>query len=426
MKIINKKSKTTDFFNWSILLIISLTSIMAGIYRDGFAALFPFLQKEFHLTRTQLGLHSTLFYLTSAFVSIYTGRLVDIKGSKWGLVISSSLMGILYILHSILPNFPAILFLAALTGLSISLNLPTVNKCIVNWFPQKQRSTALGIQSMAFPIGGLLGAVLLPHFGTILGWRKTIILPGLMALLIALFIYQFYREKKRVKNNLLEDNKNYLSFWQCFFQLLKNRELIKISVFGFFLGMMGNTITAHFTLFLFLDYNLSETVAGLGFAIVQLGSIIGRAAWGIFCDKILKSDKRKTFLYMGLLFFFTTMMISLVYFHLSLPKVILFCSAFLLGFSGYGWPGIFNASIAEVVEEENVGIAIGLASLFMRSGMMIAPPIFGYIADLSSSYSLSWFLLGIIMLGASFAQYYLATKKRKNLKSDITILKVDL
>lgn len=57
-----KKNNTEVNFNWSILLIISITSIMAGIYRDGFAALFPFLQKDFNLTRAQLGLHSTLFY----------------------------------------------------------------------------------------------------------------------------------------------------------------------------------------------------------------------------------------------------------------------------------------------------------------------------------------------------------------------------
>lgn len=412
MKLNIKKNKTKVNFNWPILLIISTTSIMAGIYRNGFAALFPFLQKDFQLNRAQLGLHSTLFFFTSAFVAIYTGRLVDLKGTKWGLVFSSSIMGIFYILHSIAPNFAAILFIAALTGLSVSLNLPTINKCVVNWFPQKQRSTALGIQSMAFPMGGLLGAMLLPHLGSIYGWRKTIILPGLMALFFALFISYFYQEKRKVNNHLLDCDKNNVSFWKCFFQLIKNRELIKISVFGFFLGMMGNSITAHFSLFLFLDYNLSETVAGIGFAIVQLGSILGRATWGILCDKILKSNKRKTFLYMGLLFAFITMIISLILQNINPSIDILFPLAFLVGFSGYGWTGLFNASISEIVKEDNVGIAIGLASLFMRSGMMVAPPIFGYIADIKGSYKLSWLLLGIIILFASFAQY-LSSKKIK-------------
>ena len=92
-----KKNKTKDNFNWYILFIISLTSVVGGIYRDGFAALFPFLQRDFNLTRAQLGLHSTLFYLTSASVALYTGRLVDLKGSKWGLVFGSFALGIFFI-----------------------------------------------------------------------------------------------------------------------------------------------------------------------------------------------------------------------------------------------------------------------------------------------------------------------------------------
>lgn len=401
-----------DKFNWYILFIVSLTSLVAGIYRDGFAALFPFLQKEFNLTRAQLGLHSTLFYFSSAFIAIYTGRLVDLKGSKWGLMFGSSIMGIFYILHSIVPNFKAILFMAALTGLAVSLNLPTVNKCIVKYFPPQQRSIALGIQSMAFPLGGLWGATLLPHLGSTFGWRKTIILPGLIALFFALFIAYFYQEKIKASNHLQKNYKNNVSFWPYFFQLIKNQELIKISIFGFFLGVMGNSITAHFTLFLFLDYNLSETVAGIGFAMVQFGSILGRAAWGVFCDKILQSNKRKTFLYMGLLFTLISLILSLILKNINPSNNLLFLLSFLVGFLGYGWPGLFNASITETVSEDNVGIAIGLASLFMRSGMMIAPPIFGYIADLRDSYDLSWLLLGIIMLLASLGQY-LSFKKRE-------------
>jgi len=114
---------------------------------------------------------------------------------------------------------------------------------------------------------------------------------------------------------------------------------------------------------------------------------------------------------MGLLFTIITMILSLVLKNYNPPMVILFFLAFLVGFFGYGWPGLFNASVTETVGEDNVGIAIGLASLFMRSGMMLAPPIFGYIADLRGSYDFSWFLLGIIMFVASLGQYLSFSKK---------------
>jgi ACS family hexuronate transporter-like MFS transporter len=411
MKINSKKNNTQSTFNWHVLFVLSLTSIITGIYREGFASLFPFLQKEFHLTNAQLGLHSTLFYFTNAFVSIYAGRLVDLKGSKWGLVFSGLLMSILYFSHSVIPNFLMILFMAALTGVVVSFNMPSVNKGVVGWFPRKQRSTALGLQSMAFPIGGLLGAIALPFFGNIFGWRKTMFLPSVIAILGVLFISYYYQEKGKVNNYLLGSEKLSISFWKSISQLIKNRELIKISLFGLFLGMMANSICAHFTLFLFLDYDLPEIVAGLGFAFVQLGSIVGRAAWGILCDRVLEGNKRKTFLFMGLSFWFTTIIFNIGLRYLNPSVSILFLLAFLAGCFGNGWPGIFSAAVAETVKEENVGVATGIAFLLVRSGLMIAPPIFGYIADIKGSYSLSWFLLGIIVLIASLGQFLLSEKR---------------
>lgn len=416
MKTNIKKNNTLGTFNWHVLLILSLGSVITAIYRDGFASLFPFLQKEFYLTSAQLGLHSTFFYFTNAFVSIYAGRLVDLKGSKWGLVFSGLLMSILYFSHSITPNFLIILFMSALTGVVVSFNMPSVTKGVVERFPRKQRSTALGLHSMAFPIGGLLGAIALPFFGNIFGWRKTMFLPGVIAVLGVLFISYYYQEKGKVNNYPSGNEKISIPFWKSISQLIKNRELIKISVFGLFLGMMANSICAHFTLFLFLDYGLPETLAGLGFAFVQLGSIIGRAAWGILCDRVLEGNKRKTFLFMGLSFWFVTIIFCIGLRHLNPSISILFLLAFLTGCFGNGWQGIFSAAVAETVKEENVGIATGIAFLLARSGLMIAPPIFGYIADIKGSYSFSWFLLGVIMLFASLGQYCFSKREQNGIQ----------
>ena len=405
-----KTTKLKNNFNWLILLIVSLSSIMVGIYRDGFAALFPFLQRDFNLTKAQLGMHATLYYFTAAFVAIYVGRLVDLKGTKWGLIFSSSLLGISYILHSIVPNFTGVLFMAALTGIAMSFNMPTANKCIVEWFPPKQRSTALGLQSMAFPIGGLLGAAFLPLFGNIIGWRKTIILPGITTLVSMIFILFFYQENRKVNNFQSTNNEKSISFWQCFTLLIKNKELVKITILGFFLGIMTASITAHFTLFLFFDFGLSETMAGIGFAMLQLGSIIGRGGWGLFCDKALDSNKRKTFLYMGLLFTTLAVILSFILGKINPPIAVLILISFLVGFSGNSWPGLFNAAAVETVEEQNVGSTIGLALFTTRLGFMIAPPIFGYIADLKGTYGLSWFLLGIIIFIATVSQYIFSQK----------------
>ena len=405
-------------FNWPILFIIALASIVAGIYRDGIAALFPFLQRDFDLTRAQLGLHSTLFFLTSAFVSIFTGRLVDLKESKWSLGFGTMFMGFFLILHSIAPNFIILLVLAAFTGLVMSIITPASNKVIVEWFPRKWRSTSLGILSAAFPVGGMMGAIFLPFLGGLFGWRKTILFPGVLALFYAFFLLHFYQNKGKGKDNLQKNRLNSISFWKSFNQLIKNSDLLSVSIFGIFLGATSGAIAAHFTLFLYLDYGLTESIAGLGFAVVQSGSILGMLVWGLICDRFLGTDKRKTFLYIGFLFTFLSLNLGLFLRTPNPPISTLFILAFLAGFAGRGWLGLYLAAIAETVKEKHIGIAVGFSLLFARSGIMLAPPIFGYIADLRGSYDLSWLLLGLTMFLASVGQYLFYVQysiKRKRL-----------
>ena len=171
------------------------------------------------------------------------------------------------------------------------------------------------------------------------------------------------------------------------------------------MGATEGAILTHFTLFLYLDYGLTESVSGLGFAFVQFGSILGRLGWGLICDRFLGANRRKTFLFIGFMFLFIIIVFGLFLKSLYPPLAILFFLAFLIGCSGRGWDGLFFPSITEMVSKEQVGSAIGLSLLFVRAGILLSPPIFGYIADLRNSYDLSWLLLGLMMFLASAGQY---------------------
>jgi len=401
-------------FDWSSLFIISLASIVMGIYRDGVAALFPFLQREFELTRGEIGLYITFLYLTSSLFSIYGGRLVDLKGSKWGMISGILYVGILLILHSFVPNFIVLLMLAALAGLGMSINPSAANKAITEWSSTQRRSTATGIWSSSFHLGGLLAASLLPFLGTLLGWRKAIISPGVLSMLCALFIYIVYQEKNQAKDHSADKEVGKVSFWIAVKKLVSNVDLLAISVYGFFLGSVNGSIVSHFTLFLFLDCGLSESIAGMGFAIAHFGSILGRPGWGFICDRLLGGNKRKGFLMMSILFLIITLVFGLFFKRISPYLPVIFFLAFLIGGSGRAWDGLYFSSIPEMVAEDEVGAAIGFSMLFTRAGMLIAPPIIGFIADSRGSYDVSWLILGLVTIFVSVAQYlfYMRSKHK--------------
>ena len=91
--------------NYKMLILITIMCLIAGIYRNGIMTLFPFLQDEFNLNRTQVGLYSTFLYISSTSVTIFTGRVADFWGVKksmlWGLLFT----GLFIFLHSVSFNF---------------------------------------------------------------------------------------------------------------------------------------------------------------------------------------------------------------------------------------------------------------------------------------------------------------------------------
>jgi MFS family permease len=141
--------------------------------------------------------------------------------------------------------------------------------------------------------------------------------------------------------------------------------------------------------------------------------VLGRLGWGVTCDKLLNFNKRKTFLYIGTLFAIISLLLGLFFKYISFSIKILFSLAFLVGYTGRGWQGLYFASVSEIVKDKDNGIAVGFSSLFFRMGLMIAPPIFGIIADMRESYDLSWILLGMTLLIVSVGQYTIQNKLTK-------------
>jgi len=318
-------------------------------------------------------------------------------------------IGVLLLIHAVAPNYTIFLILA---GFALSLNAPAANKGITEWFPLKWRGTSTGIWSTSLPIGGLIAAVLLPYLGTAVGWRKTILIPALLAILCTAIILKYYQDNNKENYKDKNQSEKKVSFWKGIGKLLNNLDFIAISVYGFFLGALTGAISTHFALFLYLDYGLSEGLAGLAFAALQLGSILSRPGWGIMCDSLLNGNKRKAFLIIGMSFVFMSLILGIFLKDVNPSLLVIFTLSFLTGWTGRGWQGIYFSSIPELVREEQIGVAVGLSLLFLRVGMLLSPPVFGYIADIRGAYDYSWLILGLLIFITSIGQYVFYLKQK--------------
>lgn len=412
----NDKQHASNKFNIKVLIKITSAGFIAGMYRNGMMSLFPFLQSHFDLSKAQIGLYSTFLYISMAIVVIFAGRIADYFGAKksifWGLLT----MGIFIILHCLVQGFLLLMLLATLSGLGLSIILPSTSKAVAEWFEGDNQATAMGIMTMGFALGGVIGASFLPWFGVNFGWKRSVILLGTLFLLVSFLFYYFYEEKEintKIKENKESEKNNIKDNLKLF---LTNKYILVVCIVGIMFGVLSGSIVSHFTLFLFTDFNFSEVAAGFGFMILQIGSMVGRTSWGYINNKLFDGVERKGFLMVGIISSLMTLIFAFLK-TLNPSIVIILFLAFLLGALGRGWHGLYFATISKQVGEDKAGMGIGLSLLFVRFGIIIGPPIFGYIADRTGTYTYSWLLLSITTTVVILISYYFLNKFRKGEKS---------
>ena len=398
------------------LLVIAIT-VSAGLYRDGIPALFPFMRAEFEASRAVLGMYVSLLYLVSAALAVFSGYVADRLGAKRALVWGVATLGSLVVLHTLASTFSLLLVLAVLSGVGFSIIGPGSNKVVAEQFSADNRGTPMGLIFVGWSAGGLLGAMLLPTLGALFGWRVAAVVVGITMLVVIGVFKAAYRDDSRpdgapgAPENPAGGPGESPSFREGFSALIGDRDVLLVCMVGLVLGSISGTMAAHYTLYLHLDYGYSEALAGLGFAFLHAGSIAGRPAWGIINDRLLGGSERLGFLLIHLSTVAVLLGLVGVSRFVEMPSTaLLFTLTFLAGFCGRGWPGVLFAAVAKRVDIRSAGMAMGFALLFIRLGITVAPPLLGYVADLTGGYEMSWFLTAGLALVSGLVFYRLGAK----------------
>ncbi len=394
---------------WGLFFILSTAYIAVFANIQGFMGLIPMVQEEFLLSRVEVGLYTSFYFLSATLVAIIAGRIVDRLGTKKGLIIGVGMIGIMMILHAVSPFYTIILGLAFFTGFAFSVITPSVNKGVVELAKPSRKSFFMGIVHSGGGLGGFLGASILPFVGEILGWRTALIFGSIFAILVAAIIFKFYRPKI-VPDGAGESFEDQPTLKQDLIFLLKNRYLVWVCFMGVVFGMSTSAVGGHFPLYLTQDLGFSPAFAGLGLGVFHIGGVIGQPVMGLLNEKLLHNDSRKSLFILGLFIsgfaFFLGLVVSNFYF----PPYAIIIFSFLMGFFTMGIIAIYFTAVTGLVSARHIGIATGIALIFIRISVVLTPALFGLVADISSEYAESWIILGAASLLFTASFFYFSRK----------------
>ena len=155
------------------------------IIRSTFPFAAPLLQKDLNLSLEHVGLISSCFPAAYGISKLFSGILADLHSRRAiitaGLLLAA-LSNALFICGQSVPHF-AILW--GLNGAVSALGFPACAKLIGAWFAPQERGTYWGMLNISLNVGAAGAPVLVAAAATRFGWRLGMLLPALMAVLMA-------------------------------------------------------------------------------------------------------------------------------------------------------------------------------------------------------------------------------------------------
>ena len=307
--------------------------------------------------------------------------------------VSNFLVGVL--ITALMVGYTAALFpmgaaVVVVLGVLYATAMPGTNAAIVTSVPSSRRNVAMGVKQVGVTAGSGAGALLVTGFaGTALGWRAGFLVDaGLAAVLLVGFL-AFYGGSPGSGELSVPDVRG----------LFRRAEYRRVTLAGFCLGAGLFTTTGYATVYLHHGLGLSAAIAGVTLALAQVSGSVGRVAAGHLSDRLGEPMVRTTARIL------LVQAVAAVVLFLAVPfaggavgAVLLFVA---LGLAILGFTGVYYSCIGAITPREEIGAATAGGQTALNLGAVVAPPVFGVIADAGGYLDAWWFLAACTLAGAA-------------------------
>jgi ACS family hexuronate transporter-like MFS transporter len=190
-------------YRWLIIALLFAATTVNYVDRTMLGLLAPALGDELGWNENDYGNIVTAFQAAYALGFLLMGWLIDRFGPKIGYSIAITIWTIGHVAHGFAGSVVSFMAARIVLGVGEAGHFPSVVRASSEWFPQKERSYAIGWVNSATTIGVILTAPTIWLFMVWMGfdWRQTFIYSGIFGvvlLILWLWLYSNPRESGKV------------------------------------------------------------------------------------------------------------------------------------------------------------------------------------------------------------------------------------
>ena len=168
---------------WRIAVLVSTAIAISYLDRQTLPVAVSAIAKDIPLSNQQFSTLQSAFLFSYAFMYAGGGKLSDVLGTRRGFTLIMLFWSLACASHALALSFAMLLVSRFLLGMGEGGGFPAATRAVAEWFPTKERATAMGIVNAGTAVGAVLAPPLMAVILSYLSWRWIFLAAGGMGLL---------------------------------------------------------------------------------------------------------------------------------------------------------------------------------------------------------------------------------------------------
>ncbi|MGA3350941.1 MAG: MFS transporter [Candidatus Sulfotelmatobacter sp.] len=191
---------------WRIAILVSAAIAVSYLDRQTLPVAIKAISKDIPLTNVQFSDLQSAFLFSYALMYAGGGKLVDYLGTHRGFAVIMLFWSLACASHALATSFALLATSRFLLGMGEGGGFPAATRAVAEWFPTKERATAMGIINAGTAVGAVVAP---PLIAVVLGytnWRWIFIVTGGFGLLWAAWWNWSYRPPQEISGRISSDD----------------------------------------------------------------------------------------------------------------------------------------------------------------------------------------------------------------------------
>jgi MFS family permease len=368
---------------WAVVGLLWFCGFFNYADRLAVNAVFPLLEKEFGLSKTQLGWLGSAFMIVYALSAPLAGFVVDLVSRRVLVVLGLAFWSLVCAATGLARTFGMLIGFRAAEGLGEAFYFPASMSLLADYHGPRTRSRAMGVHQTSVYAGTIGGTVLAGYLGERYGWQSPFWVLGLIGMGYAFLLAFRLAEPKREPSKEVGVEEGIPAepprFEANLAEIVRSPAAVVLLTVFAGANFVATAFMTWLPMFVYTKFRMSLTNSSLASSVYPLANLAGALCGGLLADLAARRMVGGRMRVQGLGLLVGAPFVFAAGWTSTVPTL-------LMALAGFGFcKGIYDANIFaaiyDVIDPRVRGTAAGLMNTVGWAGGSLAPMVIGLAAD---------------------------------------------